>query len=360
MRRLALLALVLLAAATTAVVLLREGPEAPEQPDDRVVLANDHGRWTIFTRCVPGVVGPGYVARLETADGRVLVDDELGPGTLNDTDFGGLGAFGWHHARGRPGELRFTADNAWEVSVRACAPENGGFGVVGSRVLERSPTTLALEVDLSDGYTFPEPLMRVGYRYELERDALRSWVTVTELCPGGACGRTEQQAFLKEPKVVFHTGAAFGRLEVLDSERNVVCSGEPGGPAHGAILRTRQCDEPTRSTVRFGPCDPDCLEAEVRGWEEFDAWALAAAARPAAFAEDTPSIDGVLWGCHGGNPAGPMMRRWELAGRKGGSLGFLLAAWQGGRGGYDCEPLARTFGAHGETWSTALVYRLVG
>ena len=372
------LAVVLLpaAAALGAVAFLRPPPErarapapAPErvpapapapEPTDRVVLANAHGRWTIFTRCVPGVVGPGYVARLETPDGRVLVDDELGPGTLNDTDFGGLGAFGWHHARGRPGELRFTADNAWEVSVRACARANGGFGVVDSRMLEHSPTTLTLEVDLSDGHTFPEPLMRVAYRYELEDAALRSTVTVTELCAEGACGRTGELAFLKEPKLVAHARLPYRRLEVLDREGQLVCSGEPGGPAAGPILRTRQCDDPGRAVVRFAPCDPECLEVEVQGWEDFDAWALAAAGRPEAFAEDTPSIDGVLWGCHGGNPAGPMMRRWELAGRRGGSLGFLLAAWQGGRGGYDCEPLARTFGAAGETWRAGLVYRLVG
>ena len=355
MRRLALLVLLALAG-IAAFLLLRPGPA---EPTDRVVLANEHGRWTVFTRCIPGVVGPGYVARLETGDGRVLVDDELGPGTLNDTDFGGLGAFGWHHARGRPGDLRFTADNAWEVSVRHCASENAGFGVVGSRVLERSPTTLEVEVDLSDGFTFPEPLMRVHYRYELEKDALRSWVTVTELCPDGLCGPTEERAFLKEPKLVLHAGG-FRQMQVLDPERNVVCTGEPGGPARGPILRTRQCDDPARSVVRFAPCDPNCLEAEVREWDEFDAWAIAAAGRPAAFAVDTPSIDGVLWGCHGGNPSGPMMRRWELAGRKGGSLGFLLAAWEGGRGGYDCEPLARTFGANGATWRAGLVYRLVG
>jgi hypothetical protein len=54
------------------------------------------------------------------------------------------------------------------------------------------------------------------------------------------------------------------------------------------------------------------------------------------------------------------MRGWELAGRRGGSLGVLLPAWEGGRGGYDCEPLARTFGASGETWRAGLVYTLVG
>lgn len=368
--RLAVAVLLLAAAGLAAVVLLRPAPEpslapapAPE-PADHVVFANDHGRWTIFTRCVPSVVGPGYVARVETPDGRVLVDDELGPGTLNDTDFGGLGAFGWHHARGRPGALRFTVDNAWEVSVRACAGSNGGFGVVDSRVLQRSRSSLVVEVDLSDGFTYPVPLMRVRYRYELEPHALRSWVTVTELCPDGLCGRTEERAFLKEPKLVAHAGLPYRRLDVLDVAGRAVCSGEPGGPATGPILRTRQCDDPGRSLVRFSPCAPACLQVEAWGWDGvadgFDAWAVRAATRPAAFPVDTPSVDGVLWPCHGGDPSGRMMRRWELAGRRGGSLGVLLPAWEGGRGGYDCEPLARVFGPRGETWRAALTYTLVG
>jgi hypothetical protein len=360
-RRLTLAVVLLLSAAgVAAFVLLRP----PAEPGDRVVLANAHGNWTIFTRCIPGVVGAGYVARLETGDGSVLVDDLIGPGTLNDTDFGGLGAFGWHHARGRPGELRFTADNAWEVSVRTCASANAGFGVVGTRVLSRSRTSLELEVDLSDGFTYPQPLMRVHYRYELEPDALRSWVTVTELCADGLCGRTAELAFLKEPKLVAHAGRPYRRLDVLDGSGRVVCSGEPGGPASGPILRTRQCDDPGRALVRFGPCEPDCLQVEASGWngaaDGFDAWAVRAATRRAAFAVDTESIDGVLWPCHGGDPAGRKMRRWELAGRRGGSLGVLLPAWEGGRGGYDCEPLARTFGASGESWRAGLVYRLVG
>jgi hypothetical protein len=331
---------------------------------DRVVLTSGRARWTVFTRCVPGLVGPGYVARVETRGGHVLVDDELGPGTLNDTDFGGLGAFAWHHSRGLPGQLRFTADNAWEVSVRTCAAENGGFGVTASRLLELGERSLAVAVELSDGQTYPEPLMRVEYRYEVAADALRSSVTVTELCGDGRCGRTDELAFLKEPKVVAHVGSAFERMDVLDAAGGGVCGAEPTGPEQGPILATTQCAAPGRRTVRFSPCAPACLEIEARGWDGladgFDAWAVEAAARPAALAFDTPSIDGVLWSCHGGDPSGVKMRRWELAGRRGRSLGVLFPAWEGGRGGYDCEPLARTFGPRGETWRAFLTYALVG
>jgi hypothetical protein len=369
MRRAALLVLGLLALGSSAGCLLIRPPgddrghTAARPPSDRVVLANASGRWTVYTRCVPGVVGPGYVARVETADGRVLVDDAVGPGTLNDTDYGGLGAFGWHHGRGRPGSLRFRPSNAWEISTRACASANHGFGVTRTRVLERTAGSLAVEVELSDGYTRPDPLMRVRYRYELEPDALRSEVTVTELCDLGRCGRTRKLAFLKEPKLVVHAGPAYDRVAVLDGSGTPVCSTGANGPSHGPILATTQCDDPARTVVRFEPCRPACLDAKAAGWagreDGFDGWAVDAAGRPAAFPVDTASIDGVLWPCHGGDPSGSMMRRWELAGRRGRSIGALLPAWEGGRGGYDCEPLARLFGPRGTTWHAELEYSLV-
>jgi hypothetical protein len=355
------LALLLAAAVAglAAFFLLGSDPNRPVEPEvpavqslgDRVVLTNGQGRWTVFTRCLPGLVGPGYVARVETHDGRVLVDDELGAGTLNDTDFGGLGAFGWHHARGLPGRLRFSHDNAWEVNVRTCAAVNSGFGVAASRVVGLDAESVAVEVELR-------------YRYRVEPDALESVVTVSELCGGGRCGRTGKLAFLKEPKVVARTGNAFHRLEVLDDRGEAVCSARPTGPERGPILATTQCSDPGRRSVRFEPCAPSCLQVEALGWDGladgFDAWAVVAATRPAAFASDTPSVDGVLWTCHGGDPSAGKMRRWELAGRVGRSLGVLFPAWEGGRGGYDCEPLARTFGPSGETWRAFLTYSLVG
>ena len=358
MRRAVCIALVLLAAGCGGG---RE--QAAPRPPDRVVLANEDGRWTVYTRCIPGVVGPGYVARVETTDGHVLVDDAVGPGTLNDTDYGGLGAFGWHHARGRPGSLRFRHGNAWEISTRTCASANRGFGVTASRVLGRTAKSLAVEVDLSDRYTRPRPLMRVLYRYSVEPRALHTEVTVTELCGLGRCGRTRRLAFVKEPKLVVHAGRAYDRVEVLDGRGDPVCSSAANGPRHGPILVTEQCDDPSRTTVRFGPCRPACLDVEAGDWvgstDGFDAWAAEAATRPAAYPVDTASIDGVLWPCHGGDPGGPMMRRWELAGRQGRSIGALLPAWEGGRGGYDCEPLSRAFGPAGTTWRAELAYSLV-
>ena len=104
------------------------------------VLRNRHGEWSVEKRCRTGdgtIVGPGYVSRLVAADGTVLVDDVREPGPLNDPLFGGLGAFGWHHARGLPGRTTLRPRNAWEISGRRCALANGGFGVVAARVLRR-------------------------------------------------------------------------------------------------------------------------------------------------------------------------------------------------------------------------------
>jgi hypothetical protein len=204
--------------------------------------------------------------------------------------------------------------------------------------------------------------MRVRYRYEVEPRTLRAEVTITELCDLGRCGRTRNLAFVKEPKLVLHADRAYDRVEVLDDRGEPVCSSAAKGPPRGPILVTEQCDAPARETVRFEPCRPSCLVVDAAGWtsrDGFDAWAVEAATRPAAYPVDTASIDGVLWPCHGGDPAGPMMRRWELAGRRGRSIGALLPAWEGGRGGFDCEPLSRVFGPGGTTWRTVLEYSLV-
>jgi hypothetical protein len=340
------------------------------------VVSNEQGQWTVRTICRTGrrlTVGPGYVSRLVSRDGTVLVDDWLPRGTLNDPRFGGLGAFGWHHARGRPGRLRFHGRNAWEISSRVCARPNGGFGVVRSTVAEApavdgDAVTFAIDVFFSDMFTYPKPLLSVRYRYRFEPSLVRTWVDVRPLCAGGRCGRTRMRAFVKEPKLVAHARNVFSTMSVYDATGTRVCAGDPAGPATGPILETTQCDTPSRDRLRFEPCAPDCLEVRARASERqpwvgassgLDGWARSAARRPSAYRRDTPSVDGVVWPCHGGNPRDARQRRWELAGRRAGPLGALFPAWEGGRGGYDCEPLARTFGAHGERWTAYLEYALV-
>ena len=111
----------------------------------------------------------------------------------------------------------------------------------------------------------------------------------------------------------------------------------------------------------------DARRDETHPWEGaglgLDGWAVAAARRPSAYRRDTGSIDGVVWSCHGARPDLDDMRRWETTGRRnrrGGyvSLGGIFPAWEGGRGGYDCEPLARAFGPRGETWAAFAAYSL--
>lgn len=367
----------------TETLILRRGAVSVVETARAFRLGNAHGTWTVEKRCrrePRTTVGPGYVSRLVAADGTLLVDDVREPGPLNDPRYGGLGAFGWHHARGEPGATALGLANAWEVSGRQCARANGGFGVAGSRVLRRPRAgdlvpELTVEVDLTDAYTQPRPLVRVRYRYRLEPEALVSWVAVTTLCPAGRCGRTPLRAFVKEPKLVASvTGGATAETVTYDAAGRPVCRYAGGGPPAGPVLETGQCSANERLRVRWedaGSCSTRvCLEVELRDaagpWEggALDRWALAAAARPALGRRDTGSIDGVVWDCHAPSPAADVHRRWETVARRRSdgtplAVSVLFAAWQGGRGAFDCEPLSRLFGPAGETYTAQATYRLV-
>jgi hypothetical protein len=376
-------------------VILRDEPDrqrvAPPPRTDGIAvrdlghawaLTNADGTWTVEKRCRSGprfTVGPGYVSRLVTHAGETLVDDVRERGTLNDPRYGGLAAFGWHHSRGRPGRLRFSGDNAWEISGRRCARDSGGFGVSASRVL-RAPDggaaepELVVEVLFADAFTHPRPLARVRYGYRLRPDELVVRITVTELCPGGRCGRTRARAFVKEPKLVAHVTAPWlDRTVTFDAAGEPVCRYEGAGAARGPILETGQCADEGRERVRFEGGDGcragPCLDVHVRSlrgpWAGagLDEWARRSGERPAAFPRDTASLDGLVWSCHTRTPAAPIHRRWETAARRDASgrpvaVGVLFPAWEGGRGTYDCEPLARAFGPRGESFAVALAFSL--
>lgn len=393
----------LLAALAVALGFAEAGPAAQPhvrvaESASRIVVTNDDGAWTVRTTCFTRgriTVGPGYVSRLVSAAGETLVNDRRERGTLNDPLYGGLGAFGWHHARGWPGRLRFHGRNAWEVSGRICARANGGFGVVRSFVsepvvVEGDAATFAVDVLFSDRFTFPRPLLRARYRYRFEASVVKSWVEVTPLCNRGRCGRSRMRAFVKEPKLVAGvTGGSYSRASVWGEAGDLQCIYLGQGPPRGPILRTGQCAAGSRTRVRFdfgssttgseGHCGP-CLNVVMRAyptgapageptspWQGaglgLDAWAVAAAHAPAAFRVDTPSNDGVRWGCHGRKPSQVRQRRWEIVGRLGfdgrrKALGALFPAWQGGRGGYDCEPLARVFGPRGQGFAVFASYSI--
>ena len=353
-----------------------------EERPSSLVVTNDAGTWTVRTRCTSGrtlTVGPGYVSRLVAADGTVLVDDRRRRGNLNDPEFGGLGAFGWHHARGRPGRLRFRTDNAWELSGRICARANGGFGVVRAELvgpLRQDGDAVEFRVDVlfADAYTFPRPLLRAAYSYRFEPTVVHSRVDLYPLCPRGRCGRTGALAFVKEPKLVAHvTGGGFTRMATFGADGSLACVYVGGGPPTGPILDTGQCEAPTRARLRFdygtatsgaeGGCAvAACLDVAVQQ-PGLDAWARHAARLPAAFHRDTPSIDGIVWNCNGPSPAASGVRRWETTGRLTSTgrylaLGGIFPAWEGGRGGYDCEPLARPFPDRRPRYSAVLSYTL--
>ena len=353
-----------------------------KQRASAIVVTNDAGTWTVRTRCASRprlTVGPGYVSRLVAADGTVIVDDWRRRGVLNDPEFGGLGAFGWHHARGRPGRLRFRWNNAWEMSGRICARANGRFGVVGSQLVEPpradgDAVEFRVDVLFADAYTFPAPLLRASYTYRFEATVVRSRVELFPLCPRGSCGRTAALAFVKEPKLVAHvTGGGFTRMATFAEDGSLACIYLGGSPPTGPILDTGQCDAPARARLRFdhgtatsgadGGCAvAACLDVTVEQ-SGLDTWAVSAASQPPAFGRDTASVDGVVWHCNGPSPAARGVRRWETTGRltRSGrylSLGGIFPAWEGGRGGYDCEPLARPFPPGRPHYTVQLSYAL--
>ena len=64
-------------------------------------------------------------------------------------------------------------------------------------------------------------------------------------------------------------------------------------------------------------------------------------------------------------PAMDQVREWELAGWKTGpdsrpyqAALTLFPGWENGRGGWDCEPLQRSFGSPEESWGSYFSYSL--
>jgi hypothetical protein len=343
-----------------AVLLPEVDPPSLAHTGGTIIVDNDHGSWLVHTSCLGHGRGPGYVSRVVTREGRVLVDDPLEPGSLNDPRYGGLGTFGWHHARGTPRALRLTGDNAWEINGRTCAAANRGFGVARAELVEQPHVVegsqrFAIAVSFRDAWA---TVMRATYRYRFERDRVRVRVDVEELCPAGRCGATQDRAFVKEPKVVAHangSGADYTGTVTLSGDGEPVCRYDGRGPASGPIVATGQCGHEDRAAVRFEGGTSDALVVRVDD-VDFRQWAHVASLRPPALDVDTDSGDGVVWSCHGGVPSLPLVQRWEVYARESGETGALFPAWQGGRGAYDCEPLSRLFGD--DVWSITLQYRL--
>jgi hypothetical protein len=360
------------------VQILRNGP-------DRIGIRNQHGEWWIAKRCLGPrhwqplrgrTTGPGYVYLVKRR-GEVLVDDEGEPilddanGGLNPYgSSGGLGSFGYHHARGTPPfEFgRRGGSNTWWVSSRVCSGDHPQtpslFGVserccrVGPlRRDDRGVVHWSIDVDLRTPWQ--DPILRIRYEYEFAPTAVRVWTSVRSTCGNGAapdptCGEPAQQHFAKEPKFTVQVVPATGDSVGVYDEAGLELARWPGGhPRKG----TMQSGEDSRDNVTFSASGLNVVArsfdgARMHRWEGsghgLDAWAAEHAQAPNA--KDGPAPEHYLsghetrWGCNLGSPNGGGVRQWELVG---GAPGFPLAVffhgWEGGVGHNDCEPASRHF-----------------
>jgi hypothetical protein len=306
----------------------------------RVIWANDLGHFTILTG-LGGPVGPGYISRFKTRSGVLLNDDlRAGSGFINDPRYGGLGTFGWHHARridrhGIGPEDQFGAanpgapsdwlqNNAWPIDGRHLASRCDGFGVTGCVTLHdpevangRGRHVLLVEY----GDPWDRKIATATYSYTFAREAVEQRIAVTFRVPAGP------PAFVKEPRVCYTAGRppGFTDLYVRQADGRL-------RRWRGKLPRTGQAQPGPRLRMACGMHPSFHVEVE----EAFDGWAEAAATRPRFGEVDSPG-DGIVWDCHGGVPRSRFeMIRWESC-----ESAFLLCAWQGGRGPYDCEPLSR-------------------
>ncbi len=392
-------------------------PQPPPAPsvqivsDDpqRTVWANQDGSWTVHKLCLgPSVrggentVGPGYISRLVRRDSETswkeIVQDDQPRGPLNSPKFGGLGAFGFHLARGPVGQTVLNTTNAWALDTRNCAADNGAFGVYASSATQPQIGTdgfgrMHVDVWIRDfwGHTgygpdangdgFGDSLMTVSYTYEFRPSVVRAWIAVTQSCPSG-CPIGPGTAFVKEPKLASSvTQTDYRRIAIFDHTDQLAlwgkditgdgnadpCAWDYGAPDADHITQTNQCYDPWKVRTRFdksvdlfgtGGC-PDnlCLNVVMQAHREnpfavgfwkgstygFDGWASQADTRPAANSKDqgscVPGKDCTdpKWGCHGGRPFTDANRTWEMLGGEKNSVDNYLNAsvlYNGWAGGF--------------------------
>jgi hypothetical protein len=322
---------------------------------------NADGVWTIYKQCLDSTtsgkrttVGPGYIARLERG-GLAIVDDyrprsdTTSPGYINAVN-GGLGTFGWHHARGVV-EATPAGDDPTTTAVEAgigrapqviegrmCAATNAGHGVYArnwfgpTRV---SPTRVdyTMDVWLRDQYgdTGAGPgsnaIARLRYRYSFYRSSVSVWALVTTYAAPNPAGTP----FVKEPKFTALTrGGGYVRMAVFDGDdaRSFLLGVLKGAPEGTAVLSTDHAPQDGRKRVRWdfaskldqdaspgcGAATP-CLNAVARSyplasavagivrtaqaanWEGgalgLDRWAVESANRPKSYPRDTRGDDSV-------------------------------------------------------------------
>jgi len=175
-----------------------------------VTFHNQDGDWTIWKQCVVvngvDMIGPGYIGRFVTTAGYTAVDGYGAGGGRQFTAAteAGLGIFGYTESRGAV----TTGDwsNVWDMSNRACAAENGGFGV-------KSATTPGYGIDssghgyydqdvlLGDGWTTDKQVW-VRYHWRFDNSNVRLYTMVVQDCANGSCGSDSRTVYIKAPMFV--------------------------------------------------------------------------------------------------------------------------------------------------------------
>ncbi|HEY3021915.1 MAG TPA: hypothetical protein VGJ32_17075 [Solirubrobacteraceae bacterium] len=323
---------------------------------DRVVFANGRGEWHVWKQLTWSgdgrrVVGPGYVGRLRRPDAaRPLVDDLREPGPPNDPRLGGLGCFGWQHARRGLG--------SWDVHGRLDPARSGGFGVARSAVLAGPELDgdgvghLRVRVELRDGWQ--DPVLAVEYAYRVEPQAVVCLVEVRQLWQPDGFGA----AFVKEPKLVAAPAPVFEAVDVAAADGRLLRRVELARLPEPWVA-TAQVGEAERALVSFRGA-AERLDVAMQAWSDeraatwegarggFDGWAQLAETRE-------PLAEAGAGYCLGGR--GGLRRRWEVARRVAlPGVSCLFHAWEGGAGLFECPDASRAFGPAGESFSVLATY----
>jgi hypothetical protein len=339
-------------------------------------FTNSDGTWSVWDKFTYQAnrtqqIGPGYIGKMVTPGGRVIVDDFKEAGIINDPRYGGLGAVGWHNAR-RNGDPN-VYNRTWDLTIRQDASTNH-FGVVASRNIDgpRVSTDGALrytiEVDLCDMYSWPNPIMTVMYDYKIEDSNVKQWITFRSKWDGSG-----PALYIKEPKIVAATNVNY-----------------PGGS------RYRKASVYTKSNILIGTKDLLTLPApNVGTWQigddrrtrmmfhdaadGLDALHIVAQAAPGSFSSTRVVWEGAPYGpdywaqlantrtifentggayCTQG-PGGTLTRQWEVSKRPTEwNVDVMFHAWEGGSGYPDCLKVYRAWGPYGEEFTAYMDYSL--
>jgi hypothetical protein len=249
-----------------------------------IQFRNADGTWTIYKRCFDATaggrrstVGPGYIARLERSDVGIVDDyrprsDTSSPGYINAVN-GGLGTFGWHHARGAvdatpAGDDPTTATveagvgrTPQVIEGRMCAATNGGHGLYarnwfGPTLVSPTRVDYTMDVWLRDQYGNTgygpggDAIARLRYRYSFYRSSVSVWALVTTYAAPNAAGTP----FVKEPKFTALTrGGGYVRMSVFEGEdaRTFSMGVLKGAPEGTAVLSTEHAPQDGRKRVRW-------------------------------------------------------------------------------------------------------------